>query len=201
MSFKNLFFDDFWLFQTWQTQTGEGPCADPDCAARVVRGHSFGVFWMFAINNLKSINQPIWINDLNQYQQLEKYLLFTLGSVLSPRSRTWKRSSKKPNRVLYNKFVKIKNTHFPSKKAQTKDWRGRFARFRWALPSFRAPFNGPEIHCVEQVKQRHPARSVQNRRNGPEIDPTSHRCIYPLWHRLKSSSPSFFGSLGLHPNV
>lgn len=33
------------------------------------------------------------------------------------------------------------------------DWRGRFARFRWALPSFRAPFNGPEIHCVEQADE------------------------------------------------
>eukprot|EP00434_Breviolum_minutum_P035783 symbB.v1.2.031686.t1/scaffold3704.1/size51685/1 len=33
------------------------------------------------------------------------------------------------------------------------DWRGRFAHFRWAAPSFRAPFAGPEIHCVEQADE------------------------------------------------
>ncbi|CAK9029184.1 Uncharacterized protein SCF082_LOCUS18671 [Durusdinium trenchii] len=33
------------------------------------------------------------------------------------------------------------------------DWRGRFARFRRALPSFRPPFAGPEISSVEQADE------------------------------------------------
>ncbi|CAE8739809.1 unnamed protein product, partial [Polarella glacialis] len=33
------------------------------------------------------------------------------------------------------------------------DWRGRFARFRSELPSFRSPFGGPEILSVEQADE------------------------------------------------